>query len=121
MSRLADALDELTQPRVSPPDMYQAMCGVVPTFQERREATAALASSLRHVAGYERWLYRWTGPRPRTEVVALVRNAAAELDPPRFCKVGHCTRMATTSISADGFFHICDSCAADIDVLAGGA
>jgi hypothetical protein len=77
LRRLADALDALPHARISPPDVFAAL-REVPAGPERQAALNRLHRHLRHAPGFEQWLYHWTGPQSRVEVVALVRKAAEQ-------------------------------------------
>lgn len=85
LSATADALDQLTCFRVSPPDLHRALTqahpgplvgeGAVAAYHQRQAAFEALAAYMADLSG-GRWLHGWTGPQPRTDVVDQVRAAA---------------------------------------------
>lgn len=75
---LADTLTGLSQPRVSPPDMFRALRVTIRDTEARYQAYGVFASYVRNTPGYDGWLERWTGARSRVEVVALVREAAEQ-------------------------------------------
>lgn len=77
---LADTLTGLSQARVSPPDMYRALRVTIRDTEARYRAYGAFTSYVRGIPGYDGWLDRWTGPRSRVEVVALVRAAAEQAE-----------------------------------------
>lgn len=79
LRRLADHLDALPHARISPPDVFAALRHL-PAGRERQSALNLLHRKLRHTRGFEEWLYHWTGPESRVEVVALVRAAAEQAE-----------------------------------------
>ncbi|MGI5155762.1 hypothetical protein [Microbispora sp. CA-102843] len=79
LRRLADALDELPQAELSPPDIVRALHSI-PAGPERQSAFNVLARTLRHAPGYRGWLWHWTVARPRVDVVALIRAAADQAE-----------------------------------------
>lgn len=75
LRRLADRLDALDQELVYPQDVIRGM-NAVADGAERTRAFTALARTLRHTAGYQRWVWHGTVAKRRADVVALVRAAA---------------------------------------------
>ena len=77
LRNLADALEALPQARVSPPEVIRELRLACRHYRERQPALNVLAPVFRHADGFDGWLWHWTGPRPRSEVARLVREAAA--------------------------------------------
>lgn len=84
LRRLADALDALPHARVSPPDVIRELRLACHHWQERQPALNVLTRLFRHAPGFDGWLWHWTGPQSRVEVVALVRRAAEQAEAAAF-------------------------------------
>jgi hypothetical protein len=76
---LADRLDTLTCPRISPPYLYGTLNLLTLTdngFVLRQEALDELVAYWQRIGCYDRWLNGWTGPRSRVDIVSTIRRAA---------------------------------------------